>query len=101
MRWFVDFPPRLENLNKRKLQLAAERLIITYNKDLDELLLDKLVQFASLFSTQIAKQTCYNDKRANKILNMFCFLARQRLAATFQNVKIILRVYLCLSVSGY
>ena len=49
MRWSSIFSPKLENLKKRKLQLAVEQLIITYDKDLDDLLLEELVQFASLF----------------------------------------------------
>ena len=50
------FLARLEDLNEQELQQAAELLVHTYKKDLEELLADEL--FASLLRTPVVKETC-------------------------------------------
>ena len=92
------FLARLEDLNAQELQQAAELLVHTYKNDLEELLANELVQFASLLRTPVVKQTWYTD--ASKELNMFRLLVKQGLAPTFPNVEITLRIYLCLMVSN-
>ena len=70
------FLARLEDLNEQELQQAAELLVHTYKNDLEELLADELVQFASLVRTPVVKQTCYTDTDASKELNMFRLLVK-------------------------
>ena len=65
-----------------------------YKNDLEELLANALVQFASLLQTPVVKQTFYTDTDASKELNMFRLLVKQGLAPTLPNVEITMGIYL-------
>ncbi|CAM1323196.1 Uncharacterised protein at_DN2649 [Pycnogonum litorale] len=84
------------NLSDVEIRQAAEKLIEIYPNDLEFSLCDELMQFKSL-----AKLTRLKDKdKIGKEIQMHRLSIENGLTATFTNVSVVLRMYLCLMVSN-
>lgn len=91
----------LESLSCTEIEAAAVKLVCEYKDDLDQSLGVELVQFAAFF-TQFLDDYVKTDSfgKARKEHFLYKLLLDKKVADTFPNVEIMLRMYLVLMVTN-
>lgn len=96
------FLSHVKILTSYDLRDKAAHLVEIYHEDLEPQFSDEIVQFVGLFK-QFSNESEFNVENSlheSEELQMFLFINKHELVATFPNVSIALRMYLCLMVSN-
>ena len=92
----------LESLSCTEIEAAAVKLVCEYKDDLDQSLGVELVQFAAFFTQNLDDyvKTENSFGKARKEHFLYKLLPDKKVADTFPNVEIMLRMYLVLMVTN-
>jgi len=91
---FVFFFCELESLDCDETEAAAAKLVAEYKDYLDQILGVELVQFPAFFTHFPEGENIQRDHFLYKLL------MNKKIAGTFQNVEMILQIYLVLMVTN-
>ena len=95
---YFGFLNRLDEMEPNEIMMSANSLVNKYKPDLEESLGNELVQFSALLKLYMDDY----DANANvpKELFFYKILNANNFISSFQNVEILLRMYLVLMVSN-
>jgi len=83
------------------IRSAAERLVATYENDLETDINDEFVQFHKLLKTDLGKPVVEQHQSAEFVeLRMYKLITGANLHTVFPNIEVGLRIYLCLMLTN-
>lgn len=94
------FLSELTALTNEQIENKALNLVSTYSGDLEITLVAEMIQFAAFVRNQNLQKPVNEKLNESPELTMYKLLRSLNLSATFPNVEISLRIYLCMMVSN-
>jgi hypothetical protein len=94
------FLSELTALTNEQIENKALNLVSTYPGDLEITLVAEMIQFAAFVRNQNLQKPVNEKLNESPELTMYKLLRSLNLSATFPNVEISLRIYLCMMVSN-